>query len=365
MKSQIASIGTALPQYSFSQHEVASFMVRYLEMGEQEAKWLDKLYNNSGIENRYSVLPDFGVEDQPKSLFNEGRDCPTTSERIDKFRHEAIHLGKAASQESLQKAHCASSEITHLITVSCTGMYAPGLDIDLVKELGLPFDTERTSINFMGCYAVFNALKTARHISYSEAGAKVLVVAVELCSLHFQANHQKEHIIANALFGDGAGAAIIEQCEDEESTGIVLKDFKNDLIPNTEAEMTWHIGDNGFEMFLAKSIPDHIGEPVHQAVDQLLKKNQLTYQDLGYLAAHPGGIRILDAIENTLPLPTGLTGAGREVLKAYGNMSSPTILFVLQKLYQEANLQIEKPNILGMAFGPGLTIETGLFAFNQ
>ncbi len=365
MKSQIVSIGTALPQHSFSQEEVASFMIRYLDMGNQEANWLKKVYNNSGIENRYSVLSDFGDDYEPKLLFDEKNPSPTTADRLAKFRKEAVHLGEAASQESLEEVGYEPETITHLITVSCTGMYAPGLDIDLIKTLDLPADTARVSINFMGCYAVFNALNTANHITQSEPNAKVLVVAVELCSLHFQANHQKEHIIANALFGDGAGAAIIENEENGEKKGISLKDFKSNLIPNTGDEMTWHIGDNGFEMFLSKSIPEHIGQPVHNTVNTLLARNQITYKDLGYLAAHPGGVRILDAIENTLPLPEPLTGAGRDVLRTYGNMSSPTILFVLQKLYQEANQNISNPFILGMAFGPGLTIQTGLFAFNH
>lgn len=363
MKSHIVSIGTALPPYSYHQQEVADFMSRYLDLDQQSRRWLNKVYEYSGIAYRYSVLPDFETTNE-YFLFSLGGKTPSTSERASIFKEEAVKLGKKAAQSCLTNASKQAKEVTHLITVSCTGMYAPGLDIDIIEQCELPTDAERTGINFMGCYAVFNALKTARHITQSQPDAKVLVVAVELCTLHFQANPEKEHLIANALFGDGAGAALVEASEEPQPGTLTLNNFYSQLVPETKNYMTWDVGDSGFEMFLAKSIPDHIQKPAKKTVDHLLAMNHTQYEDLGHLAAHPGGIRILDSLEQELPLPEAIHSASRNVLHKYGNMSSPTILFVLEKLKQDAKGTHYLPTVLSMAFGPGLTIETGLLTLN-
>ncbi len=364
MESQIQSIGTALPQHRFSQEEVASFMIDYLNLDDSNARWLRKIYEHSGIAYRYSVLSDFKNGGNDLKLFNGTANTPTTGDRASIFHQEAIKLAEAAAQNCLDQTQYTNQAITHLITVSCTGMYAPGLDVELIEDLGLSAEIERTGIHFMGCYAVFNALKTARHITHSQPNAKVLVVAVELCSLHFQAHQNKEQLIANALFGDGSAAALVTSNKTDHNA-IAMKDFKSQIIPNTKPAMTWDIGDTGFEMFLSKDIPNLIRDPIKPCIDDLLNRNERQYDQLGHLAAHPGGIRILDVIEENLPLPSFINSASRTVLHHFGNMSSPTILFVLEKLRKQAKEQVFKPLILGMAFGPGLTVETSLFEFND
>lgn len=358
MKAQLSAVGTALPSYEYDQAEVADFMKSYLSLEGNKARWLRKAYESSGIGKRYSVLPDFKLKNGSPTLFNG--QIPATRDRMKTFEDESGKLGTLAADRCLAEEDIQPNSITHLITVSCTGLHAPGLDIELIQNLGLPTTTERTGIQFMGCYAVFNALKAASHIVQANPDASVLITAVELCSLHFQASGNQDQMLANALFGDGAGAAVIEHSSVNRS-GLWLKDFKSDLIPESGSAMTWNIGDEGFEMFLSRDIPGHIKDSLKPRIDELLADNHRTYEDIGHLAAHPGGIRILDTIEQTLPLPEPINKASRDVLEAYGNMSSPTVLFVIEQLLRQKDNDEYPSEMLGMAFGPGLTVETGLF----
>ena len=358
MEAQLSAVGTALPPYQYDQAEVAEFMQGYLQLAGNKARWLKKAYEASGIGRRYSVLPDFKTANGYPHLFNGT--IPATRDRMATFEQEAGKLGQQAAERCLDRADADPGSITHLITVSCTGLHAPGLDIELIENLGLPTTTERTGIQFMGCYAVFNALKSASYIVQADPQARVLITSVELCSLHFQGSQNQDQMLANALFGDGAGAALIEHTS-VAGPGLWLKAFRSDLIPESKAEMTWHIGDEGFEMFLSRQIPDHIKDSLKPTIDKLLSDNKDTYQDIGHLAAHPGGIRILDTIEEILPLSTSINKASRDVLEAYGNMSSPTVLFVMEQLFRQDPDGAYPNGMLGMAFGPGLTVETGLF----
>jgi alpha-pyrone synthase len=358
MEAQISAVGTALPPYEYDQKEVAEFMQSYLSLDGQKARWLRKAYESSGIGKRHSVLPDFKLTNGDPTLFNGS--IPETRKRMKAFEQEAGKLGTNAAQRCLSENQVDPESVTHLITVSCTGLHAPGLDIELIQNLGLPSTTERTGIQFMGCYAAFNALKAAGHIVQANPEARVLITAVELCSLHFQASSDQDQMLANALFGDGAGSALVEHSS-VAKPGLWLKAFKSDLIPESGSAMTWNIGDEGFEMFLSRHIPGHIKEALKPHIDNLLSENNQAYADIGHLAAHPGGIRILDTIEQTLPLAEPMNKASRSVLENYGNMSSPTVLFVIEQLLNQDKDQSYPPGMLGMAFGPGLTVETGLF----
>ncbi len=358
MKAYIAGLGTALPPYQYQQKEVAAFLQDYLQLDATHARRLRKAFDHSGIQHRYSVLPDFKEGCATAELFNGY--MPATRERMATFESKAAGLGAQAAERCLADAQSTPEAITHLITVSCTGLYAPGPDIELVEKLGIPTSVERTGIHFMGCYAVFNALKTAGYITEARPEARVLIVAVELCSLHFRKAAGLEQQLGHALFGDGAGAALITS-QSPEKAGIWLKSFKSDLIPGSEDLMTWSVGDQGFDMFLSREIPAKIQEALKPKINELLAENNACYEDIGHLAAHPGGIRILDTIEEALPLKEPVNRASRQILQQYGNMSSPTILFVMQLLLQQAAAGKYPKGMLGMAFGPGLTIETGLF----
>ncbi|MEL6944146.1 MAG: type III polyketide synthase, partial [Bacteroidota bacterium] len=245
---------------------------------------------------------------------------------------------------------------------SCTGMYAPGIDIELIQALDLPTHTKRTAINFMGCYAAFNAIKTAHQIVESDSNAQVLIVAVELCSLHFQKKKDDDTLLANALFGDGAGALLISGKANEETLNLRLDNFYCDLAIQGKQEMAWSINDFGFEMRLTSMVPEFIRSGIKELTDRLLSNIDLSVSDIDYFAIHPGGKKILRVIEEELQIERGKNRFAHEVLRNYGNMSSPTIIFVLKQLMQTLNQQDQDKKILSFAFGPGLTLESMLLS---
>jgi predicted naringenin-chalcone synthase len=360
MSSILSAVSVANPSYRFSQNSILKFMIDAHQLQRNEALRLEKLYALSGIEHRYSVLSDFDKEQGDYSFF--GNDTaltpfPTTADRGLVYEREAIGLCmQAVKQLKEQVPDLELNRITHLITVSCTGMYAPGLDIDLVEKLFLNKNIERTCINFMGCYGAFNALKVADYICKADKSAKVLIVDAELCTLHFQKENTLENWLANSLFGDGAAAMLIEPEESRSSAkGFLLKAFYNELVLDAKDEMGWRIGNTGYEMRLSSRIAKNIKNKVTDVTDLLLEKAGLTIRDISGLAAHPGGRRILEVCEEALSPHTPCLKHSFDVLKEYGNMSSVSVLFVLQRFLQET-----KPgeHIMSFAFGPGLTFES-------
>lgn len=360
----MTAIGTALPEYGFDQSAIADFMVQQLDLKDHEARWLNQVYEASGIQRRHSVLPDFDASNQEQHLFNSKQtQASGTQKRMDIYREKALSLAENAITKAIQEhGQIRPQEFTHLITVSCTGLYAPGLDIDLIQSLDMDPSTERTGVHFMGCYAMFNALKTARHITRSEPNAKVLVIAVELCSLHFQQSKDKNQMVTSALFSDGAAAAIIEQKPHQTGLSMEITGFQCGLAPGSKSAMTWDIGDEGFLMHLSGSVPGHIQKALQPVTERLLDQADITFNQIPQLAPHPGGIKILEAIESELNYTPEQNQSAREVLANYGNMSSPTVLFVLANaLYQKKGTLSHDDHLLSMAFGPGLTLEAGLF----
>ena len=351
MSAIITSIGRANPAHIIPQSEVVEFMIRAHKLDDQEAHDLRVLYRATGIQQRFTSIQDYGATEQYEFFPNNAdlSPFPSTSVRADWYRRNVVGLSIDAVRGCLTEDRY--SEITHLITVSCTGMYAPGLDIDLINELGLKPGIERTCINFMGCYAAFNALKLAKHIC--DAGnAKVLIVSVELCTLHFQKDKSEDNLLANALFGDGAAAALVET----EGQGLELNHFKCDLLPRASEEMAWEIGDFGFEMRLSSYVPDVIQQEVGPMVDQL--KEEANVKAFDFYAIHPGGKRILSVMEAQLGISKAQNRFAHEILRSYGNMSSPTILFVLEQLMDSLEGSDNGKHLLGFAFGPGLTMES-------
>ena len=253
--SYISAFGTATPANKFSQSTIAEFMLAVMHPDQNQSRLIRTVFKMSGITHRYSVLEDYGkTSDFTVYPVNGQQHFPTTQQRINLYRQHALPLSVASVRDLFAKRAVSISHITHLIVVSCTGMYAPGLDIDLVKALDLPRTIDRICINFMGCYAAFNALKTADAFCRSNPKAKVLIVCTELCSIHFQHIPTEDNILANALFGDGAAAMLVEN-EAQVSKKLVIENFYNDLFLGGEKHMAWSIGDEGFEMKLSSYIP--------------------------------------------------------------------------------------------------------------
>lgn len=356
--SFITSIGTANPKHKFSQHQIADFMTRAMGLSSDEAHQLKVLYRASGIETRYSVLEDYGNENF--SFYSNNHDIepfPSSKERMELFQKEAILLSKESAENCLSNLRLRKDEITHLIVASCTGMFAPGLDIELVRELGLRSNVERTSITFMGCYAAFNAIRVAKSFCAQDQNTKVLIVCTELCSIHFQKENNEDNILANALFADGSAALMIESVTDRKPALKIEKSYC-DLIPEAEKEMAWTIGDFGFEMKLSAYVPFAIKSGIKKLTESLMASNKIARNDIGYFAIHPGGKKILEAIETELGMKKEDNEFAYSVLKQYGNMSSPTVLFVLQKVFGQLGARDHDKKILSFGFGPGLTLES-------
>lgn len=342
----IEAIATAMPPYCHSQDDILKFMQVFAPA--EERRKLSMIYKKSGIEKRYSVLSDYGNTMEKWTFFPKNIDAepfPSVEKRMELFHKEAIDLAEKAVRELKDYEN-----ITHLITVTCTGLAAPGLDIALLRKLNLPTDKiTRYSINFMGCYAGLQALRLADTLCKAESNARILIVDVELCTLHFQKTPTEDNFLANALFADGAVAAIISN---NTMASWQIKDFHSDLILQGENDMAWQIASSGFLMKLSSYIPQILKENMQVLVKKALEKNNINQEQIDFWAIHPGGKRILDELKNSLKIETEQIQASYNILKNYGNMSSVTIFFVLKELWNK------KGNIFACGFGPGLTMES-------
>ena len=359
MGSIISSIATANPEYRFSQQEILKFMIEAHQLEGSSASRLSRLYEASGIRHRYSVIQDFGVPRGTFSFFGNEPNLspfPDTRKRSSVYEQEAIKIASAAANEALRLSQTEAPQITHLITVSCTGMYAPGLDIELIAALNMDEATERTCINFMGCYGAFNALKMADYVCRAKPDAKVLIIDVELCTIHFQRESTLENWVANSLFADGAAAVLVQSEKSAlPDTGFHLRTFFNTLAPEGKDEMAWRIGNTGFEMHLSSQIARNIGQKINSVTTKLMEKAGIPRSAIHSTAIHPGGRRILEVCEEALELPEAALDNSYEILRQFGNMSSATILFVLKRLMGQAT---SGQKTMSFAFGPGLTFES-------
>ncbi len=363
MKSYLCAVGTANPEHKIPQMQIAGFMADALQFNDADRRKLAALYRVSGIDTRYTVLEDYAKQNGSYEFYpNEiGLEpFPSVALRMAAYRKHALPLALKAIQDCLiQVSDFETKKITHLITVSCTGMYAPGLDIELVEALNLPTSVERTSVNFMGCYAAFNALKVANNICKANPEANVLVVCAELCTLHFQKSPETDHLVSNALFSDGA-AAVLLSSKPLTSVALEMEAFHCDLAPTGKNDMAWHIGNTGFEMTLSAYVPELIKQGIKTLTENLLRHLQLTLAEIQWYAIHPGGRRILEAIEQELGLVKEQNRFAYNVLRQFGNMSSVTVLFVLRELMKELTSENHDQRVLSFAFGPGLTLESML-----
>ena len=329
---------------------------------------LNVLFHHSGISTRYSVISDFDIALKKHTLFNGSPVLPQVEERLNVFKEHALPLAISAIQNSIEKLGTTVAEMkfTHLITVTCTGLYSPGLDADLIEHLNLPNDIFHTSINFMGCNAAFHALKLGDMIARTDEDAKVLIVCVELCTLHFQPKDNNDNLLSNTIFGDGAAAVIITSDlygTQHQYSGLTMNGFYSLLLNKGEHLMGWNITPVNFEMILDAKVPDFIGDEINNILLKAGKKFDIQPEDINHWAIHPGGKKILDVIQKQLQLTDSDMHNSYKVLDEYGNMSSPTILFVLNEI-GKTRLS-PNDNIFSVGFGPGLSIETSLFTYAE
>ena len=358
--SKIVSIATALPSFQHQQKDILHFMQHVYAMNEAEKRKLKFLYHQSAIETRYSVLPDYSLN------ANEWEFYPAT-ENLEPFPGLELRMkwyNKTAPALSVKAiAKCIEQkinkeEITHLITVSCTGMSAPGLDLQVMEMMGLPLSIFRTSVNFMGCYAAIHGMKLADSFCKNDTNAKVLVVCTELCTLHFQKETTLDNIASGLLFADGSSAILVVH-DDDALQGLRIKNFYSEVGFRGKEHMSWELSSSGFLMKLSGYVPELIEQDFNRLLQNALINAKIDQEDVSHWCIHPGGKRILTSIEKCTSISEEDLQFSYRVLRDYGNMSSPTILFVLKEIMnsREEN-QGKKTNIFGAAFGPGLTMET-------
>ncbi|WP_421772890.1 type III polyketide synthase [Gracilimonas sp.] len=356
----IHDIATSVPPFSSDQQHIREVMKKHVGTDRKTEAIIHRIYTQSGIEKRHSVVQDFEPNKHGKLFFNgQAKSEPGTAARNKVYEEESKKLFVDVGRKLLaDNPHISSNEITHVVTVSCTGFFAPGPDYELVKALRLKPSTERFHVGFMGCYAAFPAMKMAESFCKADSDAVVLVVAAELCSLHFQFKNNLDNLLSGSVFADGAAGMLISS-KPPKKQGFEIRKLASSLAPKGEKDMAWTIGDSGFNMILSTYVPDIINENLESVVKPLYESYKLSRTDIDYWALHPGGRAILDKIEDNLSLQPHQISASRAVLSEFGNMSSATVLFVLKKLL-DSGLSAGQ-NILPMAFGPGLTIESGLF----
>jgi len=347
----INRIGTAVPP-----HDVHSAYVNFIRGALPEGKArkvFERMAGRAGIEHRYSVLHQDGLVEAdapPGGFFRRGA-YPGTAARMRVYEREAPGLADQAIKKL--DLNDEAVRITHLIVASCTGFVAPGLDQIVAKRLGLRPDLLRTMVGFMGCSAAVPALRIAQATILADPQARVLVVNLELCTLHLQETDDVQTALSFLLFGDGCAAALVTA----DPTGLALGDFKTTLIPKSEEMITWHVGDHGFVMYLSGQVPSKITSALREDLGGLMQGEGTRSIDLW--AVHGGGRTVLDAVESGLRLAPECLGTSRSVLRDHGNMSSATIMFALSRILLQSG-EGEKRGF-AMAFGPGMVAETFRF----
>jgi predicted naringenin-chalcone synthase len=367
MSFAILGLGTAVPATLVNQADAAEIARSLCCGGAEHETWLPALHAQTGIQTRRLAFSQDLVDDMVQGTRHSGSIFlptgavedrgPTTGQRMQHYAQHAPPLALEAAGRALRQARLAAADITHLITVSCTGFRAPGLDYELIQGLGLPCTTERTHVGYMGCHGALNGLRVAQALAGSNPHARILLCALELCSLHYHYGWDPEKVVANAIFGDGCAAVVgapqavaPEGCWRVAASGSCY-------LPDSARAMTWTIGDHGFEMTLSKRVPGLIAMHLRPWLESWLAANGLTLDEVGSWAIHPGGPRILMAVEEALGLCRQQTVAGLEVLAEYGNMSSPTVLFILERLRDAG---ADRPCV-ALGFGPGMVAEAALF----
>ncbi|WP_020468299.1 type III polyketide synthase [Zavarzinella formosa] len=365
MTLAILGLGTAVPPATMSQQQALEVAELLCCNTAEQKTWLPAMYGGTGIRHRHVCLGQQVVTDLiegttisgspflPKAGDQHG---PTTHQRMQLYRREAPRLAVKATATALEAAGRLPKDITHLVTVSCTGFAAPGFDLELANELGISADVQRTHVGFMGCHGSLNGMRVANAFAGSDPDACVLMCSVELCSLHYHYGWEPQKIVANALFADGAAAFVGVPGRHHKGKHWELVANGSHVVHEAADAMSWHIGDHGFVMTLSKKIPEVIQQKLRGWMDKWLAKHGLTIPDVKHWAIHPGGPKILDGVVSALGLSQEATWASREVLGENGNMSSATVLFILDRMRQRG----ATGPCVALGFGPGLNIEAAL-----
>lgn len=378
MSAAIVSFGTSVPDTILTLREGRELARNLCAQNDAHISWLPSMYDHTGIRKRHTTMDRTVVDRvlaghmQPRSPPSEreappakhdiwyptgpGDRGPTTGMRMQVYRAEAPPQALKAAANALARSPLPTSAITHLITVSCTGFFAPGIDRILIEELGLASDVERTHIGFMGCHGALNGLRVARAILEADSTARVLLCAVELCSLHYHYGWDPQQIVANAIFADGAAAVVCMPGQQVHQPLWRVRATGSCLLANSADAMTWTIGEHGFDMTLARNVASLIAQNLRPWLTGWLSKSGLDLSDVVDWAVHPGGPNILTAVDESLDLPSDALAVSREVFAEYGNMSSPTVLFVLERLAPRK----KKGPCVALGFGPGLATEATL-----
>lgn len=372
MSATLLGLGTALPAHGVSQAVSAAMSAPLCCTTADEHRLFEVLYRRSRVKSRHSVLlqtqgaPCDAASGNGHALEQtffpatqgENDPGPGTRLRMERYAIEAAPLALAAARQALDQASIDPAMIDHLITVSCTGFAAPGVDVALIHSLEMNPQVSRTNVGFMGCHGAFNGLRIASSLVRGTT-ERALVCAVELCSLHFAYGWNPQRIVANSLFADGAGAVLVggESAAGAGAEGWQLKANGSVMLADSRDAMTWTVTDHGFEMTLSPRVPELIQAHLRPWLESWLARFGLSIAEVGSWAVHPGGPRILQSVESALSLPVGALAVSHEVLAECGNMSSPTILFILERLRRQG---AARPCV-ALGFGPGLAVEAMLF----
>jgi predicted naringenin-chalcone synthase len=363
MDVEVLAVGVDSPPHEITQQSALEAAQRICCVDDRQKRFAKVLYQHSGVDTRQGVLP-LAEADRwaphgavnPDGLPNLG---PSTEARMEYYREFALPLAHGAALQALERSGCAPRDITHVVTASCTGFTAPGVDLGLIKLLELAPTTQRVHVGYMGCHGAINALRAAHGLALADVRHRVLMCAVELCTIHYAFQWSNERMLGNALFADGAGALVLGPTE--QSRGDAGRNWRvsatgSFVFPDTEAAMSWNIGDHGFVMNISTELPRLIHENLSGWLAAWLDRNGLAVSDVNSWAVHPGGPRIVEAVETAMGLRREQTQVSRDVLAAHGNMSSATVLFILKKLMEGG----AKPPCVMLGFGPGLVAEAAL-----
>lgn len=358
--TQLISIACRPAENVILPADMKHFMQQFVHDNNALRKYNFMVADNS-IQTKYSVLKDFSSNCIMPELFvaNE-TEQPDTEKRMVAYRKYALPLLRQVALDAIHKSAIGLERITDIITVSCTGLYAPGLETELLEALNLSAEVNRFGVNFMGCYAAFHAFRLANLIAVQNPDAIVLIASVELCTLHFRNDTSDDNILSTYLFGDGAAACLMAGKNVKTDSLANMTDYQSSLIPEGKKDMQWLIGNHGFEMVLSNKISKHIQSSIKQIFEAFLLRNGINKSTDMDFCIHPGGKNILKAFESAIGLSNEQLKASYDVLRDYANMSSVSIFFVLEKILEEKS---QKP-IYAVAFGPGLTLEQTLFQRN-
>ena len=393
MTTSILATGTAVPSHTISQAEALTVFQDLACVDDRQRRLAKVLFDRASVENRFTVVPhqsfyQWCADDQtPCEQITIGSslttvpdplpavvagDCTglSTGQRMRLYDLYAAQLANASAQKTLESSGISSSSVTHLVTVSCTGFASPGVDVSLIQSLRLPPTVQRMNIGFMGCHGAVNGIRAAMNIVNGDPSATVLVCCVELCSLHCRflwGDDDNERIIGNALFGDGSASLVVTNNDNgsDHGTDWEIIDTGSVLIEDSEASLRWDIGDHGFEMILNSDIGDRIESALSNWLSQWLDQRGLGFDDIDCWAVHPGGPKIISSVQSSLNLSDEQLSVSMDVLRRCGNMSSPTVLFILEEFKKAiadstATASKTPKHTLIIAFGPGMVAEVAL-----